>query len=332
MSQQPLHVVFGAGQIGSLLARVLQQAGARVRVVRRSAREVGPGIEVLSGDALDPAFVVSATKGAAVIYHCMNASQYSARQWETELPRMGDSLIAAAVHHGARLVVLDNLYGYGEVEGRRTETTPLTGTGRKARVRSAWAARLEQARQKEGLKFVTGRGGDFFGPGADQAVISDATVKAIAAGKRPLLLGDATAPHAFSYVRDVAAALAALGLAEDDVEGRVFHLPVLEVAPAELVARLASALGRTTRPRVVRRWAVVGIAPFVPLVRELLETLYQWERPFLVDDSAFRKRFPHVGVSLEQAVAESVAQVIDCPRPPHVLPAGGSFDRPVQLS
>lgn len=37
----------------------------------------------------------------------------------------------------------------------------------------------------------------------------------------------------------------------------------------------------------------------------MLETFYQWDRPFLVDDSRFRARFPEVGVDLDTAVAET---------------------------
>ena len=48
---------------------------------------------------------------------------------------------------------------------------------------------------------------------------------------------------------------------------------------------------------------------FVPILRSLRDTLYQWDRPFLVDDSAFRARFPGVGVTTERAVAEIVAEL-----------------------
>ena len=53
----------------------------------------------------------------------------------------------------------------------------------------------------------------------------------------------------------------------------------------------------------IRRFAMLTVlSPFVPLFGSLLETLYQWERPFSVDDGAFRARFPGVGTSLPAAV------------------------------
>ncbi|MFN7146961.1 MAG: NAD(P)H-binding protein, partial [Myxococcota bacterium] len=110
-------VVFGAGQIGSGLARKLSMAGHRVRVVRRSDRPVA-GVEVVPGDARDAAFVRRVSEGADVLFHCMNPSAYTAAAWEAELPPLGDALIAAAPAPGAKLVCLDNLYGSGVVDRR----------------------------------------------------------------------------------------------------------------------------------------------------------------------------------------------------------------------
>ena len=31
---------------------------------------------------------------------------------------------------------------------------------------------------------------------------------------------------------------------------------------------------------------------FNPMIREMKEMLYQWEQPFIVDDSKFREAFP----------------------------------------
>jgi nucleoside-diphosphate-sugar epimerase len=270
-----LHVVFGAGQVGSGLARALLARGHAVRVVRRSAAPVGDGIEVVAGDARDATFVRRATEGAAVVYHCMNPAAYTGEAWERELPAMGEALIAAAVAHGARLVVLDNLYGYGEVDGARTEETALAATGRKGRLRAAWDARL---RREPGLRFVVGRAGDFFGPGAGEKSLM------VPRSGHLLLVGDPDAVHAFSYVPDVVAGLLALGEA-DGVDGQVFHLPVVEIAPRALATRLGARGWR------VPGWAIRLLAPVVPLFRELTETLYQWERPFRVSDAKFRGRF-----------------------------------------
>ena len=302
-----LHVVFGAGQIGQGLARDLLARGLKVRVVRRSDGPAPEGAERVQADVRDPVQAARAAQGAAVLHHCMNPSAYTGAAWEAEFPVMGEALIAAAVQTGARLVCLDNLYGYGVVDGPRTEQSPMAATGRKGRVRVAWDARLRRAAADQGLRWVAGRAGDFFGPGTgDQSMLAP---KLLADKGGPWLLADPDAPHAFSYVPDVVAGLAALGTAPDDVEGRAWHLPVMTVAPRDLVGRIAAARGRPARFHRLPGWVRAMVAPFVPLMRELGETWYQWDRPFLVDDGPFRARFPGVGATVDQAVAATAAEV-----------------------
>jgi nucleoside-diphosphate-sugar epimerase len=310
---QSLHVVFGAGQVGAGVARALARRGLRARVVRRSDAPVGDGVETVRADLLDPDAAVRAAEGAAVVYHCTNPGRYDAAVWEREVPRLGEGAIRAAVANGARLVVLDNLYAAGPVDGRRDERTPLAAEGRKGQVRAAWDARLRAAARDEGLRYVVGRAGDFFGVDAAEAVIGASALRGIAAGRPVLALASADAPHAFSWVPDVVEALVALGAAADDVEGAVFHLPVHEVPVRELVARYAAALGATPRVWVAPRWLVLALGAVVPLLRELRETLYQWDRPFLASDARFRARFPGLGATLDEAVRADVARLLLCP-------------------
>ncbi|HEX7623938.1 MAG TPA: NAD(P)H-binding protein, partial [Anaeromyxobacteraceae bacterium] len=118
MAGEELHVVFGAGQIGPLLAARLRAHGKVVRVVRKSAGTVPvEGVEVVRGDAMDAAFCIEATGGAQVVYHCMN-TPYLAKVWLETLPRLQANLVAAAGRAGARLVMLDNLYALGRTGGR----------------------------------------------------------------------------------------------------------------------------------------------------------------------------------------------------------------------
>ncbi len=298
-----LHVVFGAGQVGGAVAKGLLEAGHRVRIVRRRDAPVPDGAELCLGDARDPAFVKKASEGAAVIYHCMNPSAYTTKAWESEFPAMGEAMIAAALAHKARLVCLDNLYGYGIQSEKRRENSPMLAEGPKGKVRVAWDARL---RGQAGLRFVVGRAGDFFGPGADQALFSPKMLQDLRAGKSVWLVGDPAAVHAFSFVPEVARSLVRLGTAENSVEGQVFHLPVIQLAPAELLAHLAKALGVPAHYHSLPGWVLRMFGPFGGLLGELSETAYQWDRPFLVDDQLFRGRFPG-SPTVEEAARQTAA-------------------------
>jgi nucleoside-diphosphate-sugar epimerase len=303
-----LHVVFGAGQIGPLLAAQLAAAGERVRIVRRSAAPVTlAGVEAVRADALDAGAAAEAARGAAVVYHCIN-TPYFAKVWQETLPQIQANLIAAAGRAGARLVVLDNLYAYGRTGGRpMNEDTPLAPCSRKGEIRARLSQELAAATRRGDVRAATGRASDFFGPGAwAGSFLGERFWPRVLAGRTGLLLLDPDMRHTYHFTRDVAAGLAALG--RDPAADGLWMLPCAPAVTArELLARCAAALGR---PIPVRRvpGAVLAVAGLlVPIVREVREMAYQWEEPFVVDDARFRARFGELATPLDAAARETVA-------------------------
>jgi nucleoside-diphosphate-sugar epimerase len=218
---------------------------------------------------------------------------YDVKVWARELPRIADALIAGAGRAGVRLVVLDNLYLLGKPNGRRLdEDSPVTPASRKGEIRARIAERFAAAHGRGDVRVVTGRASDFYGPGGVGTHFGDVFwPKALKEGVGPLLLNPDT-PHTYHYTHDVAAGLAALGTAPDDVTGRWWMLPC---APAEtsraMVERFSAALGRPIRIQRMPR-PLVGLAGLiVPIVREIAEMMYQWDEPFVADDRRFRERF-----------------------------------------
>jgi nucleoside-diphosphate-sugar epimerase len=303
-----LHVVFGAGQVGSPLAERLLAMGKRVRIARRSTGQVPPGCEVVAGDASDQRFCVTAASGAAAIYHCMNPP-YSARVWAELVPRYMDNLIAASAHARARLVVLDNLYMLGNPHGvALNEDTPMNPSSRKGEIRARAAERLFEAHRVGDVVATAGRASDFYGPRGTQTGVGDFFWPRALAGKTAYSPVPLDAVHTYHYIPDVAAGLATLGCADASAYGRPWMLPC---APAgtlrELVARLATPLGRALKVAQVPRWILKTAALAVPLMREVEEMMYQWDEPFVVDDSRFRAHF-HVP---PEDVARAAAQTVE---------------------
>ncbi len=308
MASGQVHVVFGAGQIGTPLAKRLRGLGHEVRLARRSSAPAPEGVTPLVGDAGDPSFVADAARGARALYHCMNPA-YDRRVWARELPRLMSSLIAAAGRAGARLVVLDNLYMLGDGGGRPlNEDTPVAPRSRKGEIRAQVAAMLFEAHRRGEVRAVSGRASDFFGPGGTQTYFGDAFWPRVIAGKSAQVLSNPDIQHTYHYTLDVAAGLAALGTAEDDVTGRWWMLPAV---PAEttraLIARFATALGHEIRVERIPAWMLDLMALFVPLLREVSEMRYQWEQPLVVDDRRFRERFGQTPTSLDDGARATVA-------------------------
>uniref|UniRef100_A0A832I4S3 NAD-dependent epimerase/dehydratase family protein n=1 Tax=Eiseniibacteriota bacterium TaxID=2212470 RepID=A0A832I4S3_UNCEI len=304
-----LHVVFGGGQIGPRLARRLRARGHAVRLVRRSGA-APEGVDLRLGDAADPAFAAAACEGAAAIYHCMNPA-YSAAAWGRELPRLADSLIAAAGRSGARLVVLDNLYMLGRPGGRPLdEDSPVAPVSRKGEIRARVAARFLEAHRRGEARVVVARASDFYGPGGTGTHFGDAFwPDALRRGRGPLLLNPDT-PHTYHFTDDVAAGLVTLGAAPEDVLGRWWMLPAAPAEPSRaLVERFSAALGRPIRVQGMPRALVGLVGLFMPIVRELAEMMYQWDEPFVTSDRRWRERFgPGVEVTDLDAGARATVE------------------------
>jgi nucleoside-diphosphate-sugar epimerase len=302
-----LHVVFGAGQVGYPLAERLLADGKRVRIAKRSSAHVPPGCEVVFGDASDRTFCARAASGATTIYHCMNPP-FSARVWAELVPRYMENLIAASAQTRARLVVLDNLYMLGRPGGRPlNEDTPMNPSSRKGEIRARAAEHLFGAHRRGDVVATAGRASDFYGPGGTQTGLGDFFWPRALLSKTPYSPFPLDAVHTYHYIPDVAAGLMTLGCADVGAYGRPWMLPC---APAgtlrEIVMRLATTLGHAIRVAQVPRWVIKATAVVVPLMRELDEMQYQWDEPFVIDDTRFRMRFHVYPADVNHAARETV--------------------------
>src|SRR6266508_4158185 len=103
MSRSPRHVVFGTGAIGLATLEALRRRGEQVRLVNRSGTAPVPDdVEVLGGDASDPAFATAAAQGAQVLYQTLNPPYH---QWVELFPALPAGVLAAAEATGARPAV-----------------------------------------------------------------------------------------------------------------------------------------------------------------------------------------------------------------------------------
>ncbi|GGL79718.1 NAD-dependent epimerase [Streptomyces fumigatiscleroticus] len=300
-----LHIVIGYGPAGAATARLLTEKGHSVRVITKSGRGPEPGIEHVALDAADSGRLIDAARGAVAIHSC-GAPPY--HRWASQWPPLASSLCAAAEQTGAVLVMLGNLYGYGPVDGPLTEELPLAATGPKGRVRAAAWEQARELHEQGRIRAVEVRASDFFGPGVtDGGHLAARVMPRLLRGKPVSALGDPDAPHSWTYLPDVARALVEVA-DEERAWGRAWHTPT---APAlstrEMVGRLAARAG--TEPVAVRGLppAVLGVASlFSPLLRELKEVRYQFDRPFVVDSSAYEAAFTVRATPVDEQIAATV--------------------------
>jgi nucleoside-diphosphate-sugar epimerase len=297
-------VVVGAGQIGTPVVERLAREGYRVTWLSRSTpRSIPSGARHVSVDIADPVALAQAARGARAVIAAVNPSVYDARVWAETLPALHAGLIAGVGRIGARLVLLDALYLYAIDQGPLAPETPQQPATLKGKIRKQVADMVREAQQRGELRATVLRASDFWGPGLSSALLTEAGLAGLKANKRPFLIGDPDQPHAFSHRDDVVDALINLALAADDVEGRVFHAPVIHVAPRQLLSAVAGALHVRTQPFVAPRWLLRLVGLFSRTTAGMVEMLPQWQAPYLVDDSGYCQRFGARAMSLEQGVA-----------------------------
>jgi nucleoside-diphosphate-sugar epimerase len=299
------HVVFGTGQVGRLLCEHLANLGHDVVAVNRSGRGHLNRVQLIAGDAADPAFTVPVCRGAQVVYFCLNATNYA--QWPEQFPPLRRGVLAGATAAGARLVVLDNLYAYGPTGGRDlVETLPPAPTSAKAATRAAMTADLLRAHDAGEVEVAIGRASDYFGPHTTASALGETVFGNALRGRTAQVLGNPDLPHSYSYTPDVAAALATLGTHAESV-GRAWHLPV---AAPRTTRRIVDTVYRMAgqRPRLMAAGpaTVRTIGLFRPAMREYLHTLYQFTERWVVDDMSFRTTFGMAATPLDDALATTL--------------------------
>jgi nucleoside-diphosphate-sugar epimerase len=305
MSRDPLHVVFGIGQVGLTVAARLSQLGIPVRAVSRHRPSSLPDdVDWRAADASDPEAATDAADGASVIYQCLNAPY---TKWPKQFPPLQRAVLTAAERTDALLVSLENLYGYGPTRGRpMTEDLPLKATTSKGRARAAMTAELLGAAQAGRVRIAIGRASDFFGAGVSQSTLGTRVFANALAGKRADFIGNPDLPHTYSYVPDIAAGLAVLGTDERAV-GQVWHLPGPETVTTRAVLELiAGEVGHPVGVRSVPKLVLRTLGMVNPLMRGLAEMAYEFEEPFVLDTTKYESIFGVAGTPMDVAIKETV--------------------------
>ncbi|GAA2978265.1 MULTISPECIES: NAD-dependent epimerase/dehydratase family protein [Streptomyces] len=299
-----LHTVLGAGPAGTSVALELVRRGHAVRLIDRAGSgEPLDGVERLAGDVGTVDGALAAIEGADVVYHCVNVAYHL----QTDvMPGIQEAVLGAVARTGARLVVLDTLYPYGETRGEvMTEDTPWRAATAKGKMRAALDENYLAAHKEDRAKVVLGRSADFVGPRVLNSTLGGAVFPAALTGGEVLALGDIDLEHSYSSILDVARGLAVLG-ENPSGDGRVWHLPT---APARTTREIFTALGDLVG-HPLRTVMVDEPRPFGPFdetfMNSYAELFYQHTEPQIMDSSAFQRTFGVAPTPIETTLSQTL--------------------------
>lgn len=303
------HVVVGAGPVGSAVARLLAARGELVTVVSR--RGNGPsesGITLARGDATDAGALerlVRSQGRPGALFNCANPEYH---RWPVDWPPLHRALLEAAARTGAVLVMTDNLYAFGPAAPMpMVESAPMLATGPKGATRRMMATELLEAHAAGRIRGTLARASDYLGPEVLGSAMGDRVVPRVIAGKAVQVLGDPDAPHHIAYVPDVARTLVTIA-ADERAWGRPWHVPhAPALSQRDTIAALAGAAGTSVKVSTVPGIGLWFAGLFSADIRELRETKYQFERPWIVDSTLTEQTFGLRATPLGEQAEATVA-------------------------
>ena len=300
------HVVFGTGAVGmSVMDALIQRGRRRVWMVNRSGRvSVPEGVELVGGDATNVAFAREAGEGASVVYVALNPPY---DKWPELFPPLQAAVLEGAASAGAKLIAMENLYMYGPTDGRPlTEDLPYAPNTRKGAVRARMSEELMEAHTSGRVRVAMGRASDFFGPRVLASAAGEQVFGRAVQGKSAQVAGDPNQPHTYTYAPDVGGGLAILGEHEEAL-GRAWHLPSPEtLTTRQFVEMIFEEVGKPARIQAAPKIVLRAMGLFNPGMREMIEMLYEFEEPFVVDHSKFEEAFGEQATPLREAIRGTV--------------------------
>lgn len=303
-----IHTLLGAnGTIANELIPILQSNAQQIRLVSRNPKSVA-GAEQIRADVLDRDAVIRAVSGSDIVYLLVGL-EYNIKKWRADWPVIMRNTIDACKAAGARLIFFDNVYMYGLVNGKMTESTPFNPNSKKGVVRAEIDNMLIEEMNAGNLKAIIAKSADFYGPRATNTSVAGIMVfDKMKKNKSAQWFVHSNQPHSFTYTPDAARALYMLAGAEN-AYGQTWHLPTAKpaITGREFVSIAAKYMNRSAKLQTLPKWLIRVTGWFVPVMRELAEMLYQNEYAYEFDSSKFDKAFQFHPTPYEEGIKETAA-------------------------
>jgi len=294
-------ILGSSGPIGRELALALGSYTDNIRLVSRNPKKVNPTDKLLSADLTQPGAVDKAMEGSAIVYLTIGF-EYDLKVWKRTWPVLMENVVEACKKYNSKLVFFDNVYMYdADYLANMTEETPIRPISKKGEIRAAIAERVLAETREGNLNALIARSADFLGP--TNSVLIETVYNNLKKGKKANWFADANKVHNFTFYKDAARGTAMLGNTPE-AYNQVWHLPTDQTALTgkQWVEIFAQQMNVKPRLMVVPVWLAGVMGLFVPILRELKEMMYQYDRDYFFNSSKFDKKFNYTAVAPAEAV------------------------------
>ena len=126
-------------------------------------------------------------------------------------------------------------------------------------------------------------------------------------GKKANWLGSVKFKHSFTYTHDAGKATSLLGNT-DSAYGEVWHLPTATdpFTGEEWIELIAEELGVEPKYQVAPKYLVRMMGLFMPVMKEIVEMMYQYDRDYIFDSSKFTSRFDFSPTPYKDGIKEII--------------------------
>lgn len=304
--------ILGAGgAIGIELAKALSQYTSDIRLVSRNPKKVNETDNLFPADLSKREEVFKAVKDSDITYVTIGFA-YQTSAWKKNWPSFIQNVVDACLEYNSKLVFFDNVYAIGGNNVNHIiEKSPISPTSKKGVIRAEVDRIILNNMEKNHLQAIIARSPDFFGGTARQSsVLMNVVYDNLIKDKNAQWFCNAKACHSMGYVPELAKGTAMLGNTPE-AYNQIWNLPTdpQRITGEEWISLFAKELGKENKFSLLPNWLVKGLGLFMPVMKELAEMNYQYDRDYFFDSKKFNDYFNYTPITHANAVKRAVAQM-----------------------
>jgi len=301
-------ILGSGGAIGVELAKALTKYTDQIKLVSRNPQKVNDTDILLSANLLNKSDVNLAIKDSDIVYVTVGF-EYNLKVWQNSWPAFMKDVINACIENNTKLVFFDNIYMYDkDFLANMTEETKINPPSKKGIVRTEVLNMIMDKVNSKELTALIARSADFYGPSIKKnCALTEIVFDPFSKNKKATWLASAKFKHSFTYTPDAGKATALLGNT-DTAYNQIWHLPTAEnpLTGKELIELIAKEMDIKPKFQVASKFLMKIIGIFVPMMRELPEMMYQYDRDYIFNSNKFTEHFDFKPTSYIDGVKEIV--------------------------